>query len=231
MKFWKLAATALVLSTSVNASTLNTLNGVDYEWLELTATVGMSRDQVEAGILAATEGDALYGYEYASRQLLEDLLLSYASFDGLDGIHGAPQVVSGIEAMMLDFGVTEYGVPMEYYSTYETVDGYTVTIDSGDYVRSLGMYGLTDECRDSTVTCIATLRSYVDSNGDAISGMQFAEAGWDANSADFVLRSMDGSDINEGSFIVRPQVVPVPAAVWLLSSGLIGLIGIARRKV
>ena len=33
-----------------------------------------------------------------------------------------------------------------------------------------------------------------------------------------------------GSYLVRTSVVPVPAAVWLFGSGLIGLISIARRK-
>jgi len=49
MKFLKLAsvATALILSTSVSASIINNLNGVNYEWLELTETVGLSRDAVE----------------------------------------------------------------------------------------------------------------------------------------------------------------------------------------
>ena len=32
------------------------------------------------------------------------------------------------------------------------------------------------------------------------------------------------------AFNIRPQVVPVPAAAWLMGSGLLGLIGIARRK-
>ena len=36
----------------------------------------------------------------------------------------------------------------------------------------------------------------------------------------------DGVNILE----VDVQVVPVPAAVWLFGSGLIGLIGVARRK-
>jgi len=27
------------------------------------------------------------------------------------------------------------------------------------------------------------------------------------------------------------QVVPIPAAVWLLGSGLIGLVGLSRRRV
>ena len=33
-----------------------------------------------------------------------------------------------------------------------------------------------------------------------------------------------------GSALIRPSVVPVPAAVWLFGSGLIGLVGFARRK-
>ena len=33
-----------------------------------------------------------------------------------------------------------------------------------------------------------------------------------------------------GHYLVRTSVVPVPAAVWLFGSGLIGIIGIARRK-
>jgi len=33
-----------------------------------------------------------------------------------------------------------------------------------------------------------------------------------------------------GSYLVRPSPVPVPAAVWLFTSGLIGLAGLARRR-
>jgi len=39
-----------------------------------------------------------------------------------------------------------------------------------------------------------------------------------------------GSDYASGVALVRISAVPVPAAVWLFGSGLIGLIGIARRK-
>ena len=33
-----------------------------------------------------------------------------------------------------------------------------------------------------------------------------------------------------GSYLVPPSPVPIPAAVWLFSSGLFGLVGLARRK-
>ena len=34
----------------------------------------------------------------------------------------------------------------------------------------------------------------------------------------------------KGNFLVRTSAVPIPASVWLFGSGLLGLIGIARRK-
>lgn len=43
---------------------------------------------------------------------------------------------------------------------------------------------------------------------------------------------VDGNTLklNGGAFATRVASVPVPAAAWLLGSGLIGLIGVARRK-
>jgi hypothetical protein len=38
------------------------------------------------------------------------------------------------------------------------------------------------------------------------------------------------ADAAIGSYLVKTSVVPVPAAIWLFGSGLIGLIGVARRK-
>lgn len=43
--------------------------------------------------------------------------------------------------------------------------------------------------------------------------------------------ALPGDDsFDEGHALVRDTVVPVPAAAWLFGSGLIGLIGLARRK-
>jgi len=36
--------------------------------------------------------------------------------------------------------------------------------------------------------------------------------------------------IARGSITTQPQVIPIPAAVWLFGSGLLGLVGMARRK-
>ena len=40
----------------------------------------------------------------------------------------------------------------------------------------------------------------------------------------------DPLDLSAGAFSGSLTIVPVPAAVWLFGSGLIGLIGVARRK-
>jgi len=40
----------------------------------------------------------------------------------------------------------------------------------------------------------------------------------------------NGEDISVDGYTVTASVVPVPAAAWLFGSGLVGLVGIARRK-
>jgi hypothetical protein len=44
------------------------------------------------------------------------------------------------------------------------------------------------------------------------------------------LTNMFQNPISEQFAAYSPAVVPVPAAVWLFGSGLIGLLGIARRR-
>ena len=50
------------------------------------------------------------------------------------------------------------------------------------------------------------------------------------NNLDTVPEYMDSNAWGLMYFEVVPTVVPVPAAVWLFGSGLVGLIGLARRK-
>ena len=45
-----------------------------------------------------------------------------------------------------------------------------------------------------------------------------------------VAGSVNTSYVQTYSLILTPTTVPVPAAVWLFGSGLLGLIGVARRK-
>lgn len=62
--------------------------------------------------------------------------------------------------------------------------------------------------------------------------LNFYHYGNDANYAENVTQavgtwSFDGNTIHYGAAV---STVPVPAAIWLMGSGLIGMVGIARRK-
>lgn len=51
---------------------------------------------------------------------------------------------------------------------------------------------------------------------------------WDADGAGILGKTQ--SIAGDGSWLVRTAAVPVPASVWLLGSGLLGLLGMACRK-
>ena len=214
-----------LLAFNANAVVFNTLNGVDYEWLELTVTQGVSRDTVELRI--ADVNDVLYGYEYASRQLVEDLLLSYTSFDGVDGYHGAAGVLSGMAGLLSDFG-KKTSVGDGSNSTYPTVDVGSVLWDYASWYN--GLYGLDSECGINQ-SCRSHLAVYFDTNNTPTMAYQTNWYGW--NAAYSAPEQVSNSTENQewGSFLVKQlSPVPVPSAVCLFGSGLICLIGLARHK-
>jgi len=231
MKYIKYAISvfALIISTSVNASILNTLNGVNYEWLELTETEGLHFATVNQRL--ADPDDVLYGYENASRQLVEDLLLSYVPWDGIAGHYAAPDVTSGMEQFFTDFGILRTGSASN--SAYDTVDGYTIAENTAvSFNESYGVYGSGNECGDAFTKCLSRLFMTYDENGTAISmWINDWDSGFDAtNTNPLTIHWTDSATRDIGSYLVRTSVVPVPAAVWLFGSGLIGLVGFSRRK-
>lgn len=213
-----------VTSFNVAAVVVNTLNGVNYEWLELTVTEGMSRTSVEAQIAAAEPGDMFYGYEYASRSLVEALLLSYSSWDHKNGWHGAPTVVEGLADFINDFGAL---VGHEHDNRpLDTEDGYAVSQDYHNY--SYAFYGTAGECL-ANVSCLLEVDT-IEFQGSATAAYQHTSLGWSATATNAVTAYLDTNSSGYGSLLVRPANVPVPASVWLLGSGLLGLVGISRHK-
>lgn len=139
-------ACLVVTSINANAVIINTLNSVDYEWMGLTETLGLSRDQVELRLVDSN--DVLFGYEYASRALVGNLFLSYAPWDGVSGYHGEVGTVAAMSTMIDDFGVTWSDGGDGTNTAFTTVDGYLVDYDGLKQLH--GIYGLQNECTKKT---------------------------------------------------------------------------------
>lgn len=207
IKSISLAATALVLSTSVNASlvsvdlntagdgllTHDTVSGLN--WLDLTQTKGFSYNFVSSELGSAGLYD---GYRYATNDEVVNLFLDNYSIDLSSG---------GI--------ISEAGVDPDILSAAELF-GNIANIFSADYN---GFLGYTDDSpSEGRQTRIGLLTC------DVCTGF---ESTYTAVGTDY---SQSSGHSYTGSYLVQVSTVPVPAAAWLFGSGLIGLVGIARRK-
>jgi len=127
-----------------------------------------------------------------------------------DDVDGAR--ISGINAQ---FGTWDLGSgnPLGITHLSFKADGYfvlaAVTADSGDFMMPdpVTTWGTDVSLPCPTEICSDGLRAYVD--------------------ADFL---NDAGNVADLSNFRGYTVVPVPAAVWLFGSGLLGLVGIARRR-
>ena len=231
MKLIKLLVVSVVLGASTNtyAVVINTLNGIQYEWLEVTETLGLSRLEVEGMLEDPTS--RLYGYQYASRDLVEQLYLSYAPWDGELGHHIGSEVVDGVVAYMNDFGVTyeylEHG--FQYFQAAD--DDYEYHFfDRG--VETTAFYGLPGECLEDVNRTCFTRQWLLYDGSTPVGAYQSDTSGWDATTYPNgpSTMSIDSAYPTIGSMLYRVAPVPVPAAAWLFGSGLMGLIAISRRK-
>lgn len=109
---------------------------------------------------------------------------------------------------------------VEAYTTFSVFDStdilipLNVTLSAGDYgvVFGSGLFG-------------ATATGFMPGNDTDIPG---SSSYFRYDNFDFI-QWFDGGPGNT-RFVVTGSVVPVPAAAWLFGSGLLGLIGVARRK-
>jgi hypothetical protein len=89
--------------------------------------------------------------------------------------------------------------------------------------QALGAYGLFISSQNPSLSGLACVE---DNNGSCTGIVNSNVATLDIGCC-----STAGSLPEFGNWLVRPHAVPVPPAVWLFGSGLLGLIGVARRKV
>jgi len=206
-----LATTALVLSSSVNAAVIsgshtlsngNSVNLSGLEWLDLYSTQGMSRGYVESQL---NEGGEFDGWRIATRNEMAVLL---QSLWGGTAPSWHTTNFSGADWLNDNFGALNIG---EIYSL--------------SYVN----YGEATSCSaDTTYSCFAhwltnDTQGYFSSDW----GLQLnGTALYDQNTRS----SLTGHQDLATALVREVAPVPIPAAVWLFGSGVIGLVGFARPK-
>jgi len=182
----------------------------DLEWLDFGGVVG---DPMTFGH-SINSAEAAYGVdngdwrlaEYTEVYALFDMFFPTFTNDGdgsmaIDEVHDS-ELVQARNSWLLSFGS----------------DGNSTTIlDSPNMISSRGFY--LDEL------------GLVQEMGITLGGPEFGSILYGPNYSEWVT-SKDEAYSNYGVFMVRDySPVPVPATIWLMLSGLIGLVGFARRKV
>lgn len=94
----------------------------------------------------------------------------------------------------------------------------------GTQLWTFGSGGNTYSFSMSTITIVSQTSNSISLEGTGVASI----TGFDNTSGNFTLTL--NQNRQAFSFSSSASVVPVPAAVWLFGSGLIGLIGFARRK-
>lgn len=218
MKFWKLATAASVImtSTSVNAALISRLGGLAYY-----------DDAADLTWLA----DA----DYANGQMTWDQANTWVA--GLN--------VGGVTGWRLANTVDVGNDGETYTNFYQGVDaGYNITTHSELSNMFYNVLGNTAKYDTSGAPTGCTAPNFCLSNTGPFSNLR-ADYYWSATeyAADtnyaWGLGMDDGGQgkIDKSSSLYAWAVqsgdvsaVPVPAAVWLFGSGLIGLAGLAKRK-
>lgn len=111
--------------------------------------------------------------------------------------------------------------------SFDSGSGNTMTITVGTETFTAGNDSRFGVAPGSPTITLSSLTTLTDFDFLALLGTNGAPADFNSN-----FTSFDDFDVMFGDWqtTITTQVVPVPAAVWLFGSGLIGLVGIARRK-
>jgi len=225
--------TLLTISTCSNSAiidngtyTTDTASGLD--WLDLTESTYMSYSDVIAQL---GTGGLFEGWRYASGDEVTQLVYNWGVTPNTTGDYiqtGAPRWGrDSINNDLIDDLIKTLGdTRLEFYDDTYGV-GEVTTNEPGQAWTALGF---TSDIADYDsydrrwITRILDQDYTRTSDELVVNGLDEIAIHWSAYGVD------GGSDGGVGSFLVRTSVVPIPAAAWLFGSGLIGLVGLARRK-
>ncbi|WP_101756743.1 hypothetical protein [Oceanicoccus sp. KOV_DT_Chl] len=231
-----LALIGLILSISTNAAiidlgsvTRDTGSGLD--WLDLTETVGISYNSVTSEF---GEGGLFEGYRYATAAEFDQLVTNFgyapANSDCNLGYKYCDTAITG-DSFLVEHMIKTLGDVGKYW--------YSLGIDLNNRVSSQGAgwaAGMLDQYYQDPATAgyISTARI---SDKELVSRYNFQPT---VDYDDFVVTLNSQATLTTryaavGSFLVKDNEfyiapVPIPSAIWLFSSALIGLAGIKRKK-
>jgi len=219
------------LTINAEASFLHSVGGVDYEWMEFSATVDQSRRDVEAQF--SDTNSAMYGYRYASRTETQALLESYTGIHDIKDYYTEEKYTTyaaGMTEFFNDFGIlsiTDFGQVIPN----QNATGDNTTFSMRHRYTSYFYYGEATECDNESWSCWGRALGFaLDGNITAYETPN--NWGWDASNGwqNISALSVNPYDTTASLILKDVSAVPVPAAIWLFGSGLIGLIGVSRRR-
>ena len=91
-------------------------------------------------------------------------------------------------------------------------------------MKKIRLLGALYACALAIFSLPANTALVTDLNGDAVTG---SFATYDITSIDALIIQTGGIPASSSQ---APSNVPIPSAIWLFGSGLVGLVGMARRK-
>ena len=185
-----------------------TVNGLD--WMDLSLTDGMSVSE------ALTQYD---DWSLANEIQFSNMFAEYYTVN--------PDTLLGVSSYAIDWGVTDsYLTSSRQYSSYynntfQQHFGFTeITNSNSTYLYySFGIYSEEGNLRTGG---IRSSKNYYGNNPSSV----FLYYNDDSDQSAIY----DNGTETTGIFLVRNAAVPIPPAVWLFSFGLLGLVGIARKK-
>ncbi|WP_145999096.1 PEP-CTERM sorting domain-containing protein [Oceanicoccus sp. KOV_DT_Chl] len=208
---------------NLGGTTFDTATGL--EWLDVTATIGLSYNQVSAQLGA---GGTWQGWRYATYSELDQLIAGFGyspvitpcSLGQVYCDNSLPGDNNLIETMIQTLGDTYYQYLVDenllgYYDLQAGGAGYTYGI-LGSTAGSAGYPGYRD------IGMILDQQDYYVPSGNPGDRPDIVASIWTA-------QQETASDPFIGSYLVRTSAIPVPAAIWLFGSGLVAL-GWVRRK-
>jgi len=194
-------------ATLVDHGSYSSCDATGLDWMELEPTLGLHFTYVDTQFGPSGLFD---GWRYATQDELETMI---TGMGGTPPYNGWSEVNNGVAIPIIN----QIGYEISIYD-------YRI----GTYVTEMWAWG-------SLGTISPDSPSGEDWRLNAI--MHDSDhGGLDRHLTGDYIVSYAGSDSpygssppDRGSFLVRDTVVPIPGAVWLLGSGLIGIVGIRRK--